>query len=94
MRAINYLAWAGMSCPHPRNARGIDIIAYSTDGQRFVKFQVKALSKRNSVPIPARIGAYKMTEIGADSRAYPSLENQFYLAALATRSTLSLWLMA
>jgi len=37
--------------PTSRNARGIDIIAYSTDGLRFIGVQVKALSKRNPVPI-------------------------------------------
>lgn len=37
--------------PTSRNARGIDIIAYSQDGSRFLAVQVKALSKRNPVPL-------------------------------------------
>jgi hypothetical protein len=37
--------------PTSRNARGIDIIAYSSDGLRFIGVQVKSLSKRNPVPI-------------------------------------------
>ncbi len=37
--------------PTTRNARGIDIIAYSPDGSRFVTVQVKALSKRDPVPL-------------------------------------------
>ena len=37
--------------PSARNARGVDIIAYSRDASRFVGVQVKALSKRNPVPL-------------------------------------------
>jgi len=41
--------------PTSRNARGIDIIAYSIDAERLLKVQVKALSKRNPVPIGASL---------------------------------------
>jgi len=41
--------------PTSRNARGIDIIAYSIDAERLLKVQVKALSKRNPVPIGANL---------------------------------------
>jgi len=34
-----------------RNARGIDIICYSMDGNKMVSIQVKSLSKRNPVPL-------------------------------------------
>ena len=37
--------------PTARNARGVDIIAYSRDATRFVGVQVKALSKRSPVPL-------------------------------------------
>ncbi|MBV6390585.1 MAG: hypothetical protein JNIBNLAF_02316 [Nitrosomonas europaea] len=37
--------------PTARNARGVDIIAYSRDASRFLGVQVKALSKRNPVPL-------------------------------------------
>lgn len=37
--------------PTARNARGIDIIAYSSDASRFKGIQVKALSKRSPVPL-------------------------------------------
>ena len=37
--------------PTARNARGVDIIAYSSDASRFKGIQVKALSKRNPVPL-------------------------------------------
>ena len=42
-------AWNVM--PTARNARGIDIVAYNKDGSRVVTIQVKALSKRNPVPL-------------------------------------------
>jgi len=37
--------------PTARNARGVDIIAYSSDASHFKGIQVKALSKRNPVPL-------------------------------------------
>ena len=46
---LSLLGWNVM--PTARNARGIDIVAYSRDGTRFVGVQVKALSKRNPVPL-------------------------------------------
>lgn len=46
---LSLLGWNVM--PTARNARGVDIIAYSEDASRFVGVQVKALSKRNPVPL-------------------------------------------
>ena len=38
--------------PTARNARGVDIVAYTRDAKpRFLGIQVKALSKRNPVPL-------------------------------------------
>jgi len=37
--------------PTARNARSVDIIAYSRDAAHFRGIQVKALSKRNPVPL-------------------------------------------
>lgn len=37
--------------PTTRNARGIDVIAYSPDASRFIGVQVKSLSKRSPVPL-------------------------------------------
>ena len=37
--------------PTARNARGVDIIAYNQDATHKVAVQVKALSKRNPVPL-------------------------------------------
>lgn len=52
-----YFACYKLSCmgwnvmPTARNARGIDIIAYNKEGTDFIGVQVKALSKRNPVPL-------------------------------------------
>ncbi|MEE3880022.1 hypothetical protein [Vibrio sp. YYF0003] len=37
--------------PTARNAKGIDIVAYNTQGTEFIGVQVKSLSKRNPVPL-------------------------------------------
>lgn len=46
---LSLLGWNVM--PTARNARGVDIIAYSSDASRFKGIQVKALSKRSPVPL-------------------------------------------
>jgi hypothetical protein len=46
---LSLLGWNVM--PTARNARGIDIVAYSTNGSRFLGLQVKALSKCAAVPL-------------------------------------------
>ena len=46
---LSLLGWNVM--PTARNARGVDIIAYSRDASRFVGIQVKAPSRRNPVPL-------------------------------------------
>ena len=46
---LSTLGWNTM--PTARNARGIDIVAYSTSGARMLGIQVKALSARNAVPL-------------------------------------------
>lgn len=46
---LSLLGWNVM--PTARNARGVDIIAYSQDASRKLAVQVKALSKRNPVPL-------------------------------------------
>lgn len=37
--------------PTSRNARGIDIVAYDSKGESYIGVQVKALSKKNPVPL-------------------------------------------
>src|SRR5688572_17532465 len=46
---LSLMGWNVM--PTARNARGVDIIAYNADGSSFLGIQVKALSKRNPVPL-------------------------------------------
>lgn len=46
---LSCMGWNVM--PTARNARGIDIIAYNKEGNKFIGVQVKALSKRNPVPL-------------------------------------------
>jgi len=46
---LSCMGWNVM--PTARNARGVDIIAYNQGGSHFIGVQVKALSKRNPVPL-------------------------------------------
>ncbi|QDT21421.1 hypothetical protein [Gimesia chilikensis] len=46
---LSLLGWNVM--PTARNARGIDVVAYSGDGKKYIGVQVKALSKRAPVPL-------------------------------------------
>lgn len=46
---LTRMGWNVM--PTARNARGVDLIAYNEDASKIVSVQVKALSKRNPVPL-------------------------------------------
>lgn len=46
---LSLLGWNVM--PTARNARGVDIVAYDHDATEYIGIQVKALSKRNPVPL-------------------------------------------
>ena len=46
---LSRMGWNVM--PTARNARGIDVVAYDANGKDFIGVQVKALSKRNPVPL-------------------------------------------
>ena len=46
---LSQMGWNVM--PTSRNARGIDLLAYDMTGGRYLGIQVKALSKRNPVPL-------------------------------------------
>jgi hypothetical protein len=46
---LSMLGWNVM--PTARNARGVDIVAYDRSATHFIGVQVKALSKRNPVPL-------------------------------------------
>lgn len=41
--------------PTARNARGVDIMAYSADASRTISVEVKALSKRSAVPLGSNL---------------------------------------
>lgn len=48
---LSLLGWNVM--PTARNARGVDIVAYDQGATNFVSVQVKALGRRNPVPLGA-----------------------------------------
>lgn len=50
---LSMMGWNVM--PTARNARGIDIVIYSRDAEKFLGIQVKALSKRDAVPIGSSV---------------------------------------
>lgn len=50
---LSLLGWNVM--PTARNARGIDIVAYDQGATNFVSVQVKALGRRNPVPLGAML---------------------------------------
>lgn len=50
---LSLLGWNVM--PTARNARGIDIVAYTQSGTRVLTIQVKSLSKRNAVPLGSKL---------------------------------------
>ena len=50
---LSELGWNVM--PTARNARGIDVIAYSPDGKRYLGIQIKTLSKRNPIPVGSNL---------------------------------------
>ena len=50
---LSCLGWNVM--PTARNARGIDIVAYTRNGVSFVGIQVKSLSKRDPVPLGSNL---------------------------------------
>jgi hypothetical protein len=50
---LSQLGWNVM--PTARNARGIDVVIYSSDASRTHTIQVKALSKRNPVPLSGNL---------------------------------------
>ncbi len=54
---LSRIGWNAM--PTTRNARGIDIIAYSPDASCFIGIQVKALSKASPVPLGKTLDGIK-----------------------------------
>jgi hypothetical protein len=58
---LSLAGWNAM--PTSRNARGIDILAYNQAGDRFLTIQVKALSKRNPVPLGLTLPVFSAQHI-------------------------------
>lgn len=86
--------------PTARNARGIDVVAYDKLGKKFVGIQVKALSRRNAVPLGESldkiIGDYWIivNELAGEPTAFVMLPNEVKsLAARAEKDgRVSYWL--
>jgi hypothetical protein len=77
---LSLMGWNAM--PTARNARGIDVLAYSSDGTRKVGLQVKSLSKRNPVPLGTSIDRLMgdfwlvVTNVGAQPESYVLLPEE------------------
>lgn len=65
--------------PTARNARGIDILAYSQTGQNRVLIQVKTLSKKNPVPLGTKLDSLFADFVVVCVRAYPHEPDCFVL---------------
>jgi len=71
---LSRLGWNVM--PTSRNARGIDLLAYSSAADRHFSFQVKALSKPNPVPLGKSIDGFMgnfwiiVTNVAADPECF------------------------
>ncbi|MBN2427013.1 MAG: hypothetical protein JXK94_01600 [Deltaproteobacteria bacterium] len=71
---LSLLGWNAM--PTSRNARGVDILAYNRDASRVVSIQVKALSRRDPVPMGTSLdkimGDYwiVLSNVGKEPAAY------------------------
>ena len=70
---LSLLGWNVM--PTARNAKGVDIIVYSRDASRLLAIQVKALSKRDAVPLGSSLDSILgdfwviVNKVATDSRS-------------------------
>jgi hypothetical protein len=65
--------------PTARNAKGIDVLAYSQTGRKRVLIQVKTLSKKNPVPLGAKLDSVFADFVVVCVRAYPNEPDCFIL---------------
>lgn len=65
--------------PTARNAKGIDVLAYSQAGQKRVLIQVKTLSKKNPVPLGTKLDGFFGDFVVVCVRAYPHEPDCFIL---------------
>jgi len=95
---LSRMGWNVM--PTARNARGIDVVAYDKSGKKFVGIQVKALSRRNPVPLGTSLdkimGDYWVivNDLASDPKAFVMLPEE--IKSLAHRGEkdgrISYWL--
>ena len=87
--------------PTSRNAKGIDILGYDQTGKRTITVQVKALSKRNPVPLGAEpknliatfiilVELARRSDVGDDEPMAAGLTFFFFSPALLTAAILLL----
>ena len=68
--------------PTARNARGIVLVCYNREGSKFIGVQVKALSKRNPVPLGTSLDTIMgdfwviMNKITAEPNAFIMLPSE------------------
>jgi hypothetical protein len=72
--------------PTARNAKGVDILAYSQNGKKRVLIQVKTLSKKNPVPLGATPDNLLADYVVVCVRAYPDEPDCFVLKPREIRS--------
>ena len=65
--------------PTARNAKGIDIVAYSQNGQKRILIQVKTLSKKSPVPLGTKLDNLIGDFVVVCVRAYPNEPDCFVL---------------
>lgn len=75
--SLSLYGWNVM--PTARNAKGIDVLAYSQSGKKRVLIQVKTLSKKNPVPLGNRIDGMLADFIVVCVRAHPREPDCFVL---------------
>lgn len=67
--------------PTARNAKGIDILAYSQSGRKKALIQVKTLSKKNPVPLGAKLDNFFADFVVVCVRAHPDKPDCFILTS-------------
>lgn len=65
--------------PTARNAKGIDVLAYSQSGRKRMLIQVKTLSKKNPVPLGGKLNSFFADFIVVYVRASPHEPDCFIL---------------
>ena len=78
---LSRMGWNAM--PTARNARGVDIIAYNFDCSRMISIQVKALSRKNPVPLGTSLDRVMgdfwviVNDVVNDPKSYKHVETRY-----------------